>query len=465
MTLWGGRFDEAPDDVLWQFTADPVDRRLLEVDVVGSLAHVKMLGAVGLLTSDESSRLVGGLESILGEAQAGSFEFVPTDEDVHTAVERRLGDLVGDVAGKLHTGRSRNDQVCLDLRLYLSRNGRRRIDQLRALITVLVDQAEAVGDTVVASYTHQQQAQAVPLAHHLLAYAWMLVRDIDRLTDALRRVDVSPLGAGASGGSALPLDPVAVADELGMPATFDNSMDAVAARDFVAEYVFAVTQAMVHCSRLAEEAVLWASAEYGWATFADRHTTGSSALPQKKNPDIAELVRGRTAAVIGDLSAVVALQKGLPLTYNRDLQEDKRLVFHADDTLGGALDALSAMLQDATFDPPHPDGFVTALDLAEAFVLRGVPFRDAHAAVGRLVASMIEQGRTLSDLSAEELEASDTPAIADDVAVLDPATSIARRATPGGGSMESVHNQLVKLKRRLAADPSTKYQVPSTDDA
>ncbi len=450
MTLWGGRFDEAPDDVLWEFTADPIDRRLLEVDVVGSLAHVRMLGRVGLLTGAETAELIDGLEGILREATGGTFEFKPTDEDVHTAVERRLGELVGDVAGKLHTGRSRNDQVCLDLRLYLSGNARRRIGQLRALAAVLVDQAESVGDAVVASYTHQQQAQAVPLAHHLLAYAWMLLRDVDRFVDALRRIDVSPLGAGASGGSALPLDPAAVADELGLPATFDNSMDAVASRDFVAEYVFTTAQAMVHCSRLAEEAVVWATAEYSWVTYADRHTTGSSALPQKKNPDIAELVRGRAATVVGDLAAVMTLQKGLPLTYNRDLQEDKRLVFHADDTLGGALDALAAMVRDAVFDPPPPDGFVTALDLAEAFVLRGTPFRAAHAAVGRLVASVVDQGRTLSDLTAEELEASDTPAIAEDVALLDPRTSIARRATPGGGSMDSVRTQIAKVRERLA---------------
>ncbi len=455
MTLWGGRFDEAPDDVLWEFTADPIDRRLLEVDVTGSLAHVKMLGGVALLSADETARLVGGLETILDEAKTGSFEFVPTDEDVHTAVERRLGELVGEVAGKLHTGRSRNDQVCLDLRLYLSRAGRRRIEQLRSMAMVIVERAEAVGATVVASYTHQQQAQAVPLAHHLLAYAWMLLRDVDRFADALKRIDVSPLGAGASGGSALPLEPGAVADALGLPAIFDNSMDAVASRDFVAEYVFAATQAMVHLSRLAEEVVLWTTSEYGWAVYADRHTTGSSALPQKKNPDIAELVRGRAATVIGGLSAVMALQKGLPMTYNRDLQEDKRSVFHADDTLAGALEALGAMLTDAEFEPPPPDGFVTALDLAEAFVLRGVPFREAHAAVGRLVSEAVDQGRTLADLTAAELEASDTPAVAADVELLDPQTSITRRVTPGGGSMDSVREQLIELRERLTEDPGT----------
>ena len=451
MTLWGGRFDEAPDDVLWRFSADPIDRRLLADDVTGSLAHVKMLGEVGLLDDDEVDALVSGLRSIFAESEAGEFEFAPTDEDVHTAVERRLGELAGPVAGKLHTGRSRNDQVCLDLRLYLSRTARMRIDQLRTLAGVLADQAEAAGDTVVASYTHLQQAQAVPLAHHLLAYAWMLLRDVERFASAAERIEVSPLGAGASGGSALPLDPMAVAAELGFPRVFENSMDAVGSRDFVAEYVFAAAQAMTHCSRLAEELILWATTEFSWATYADRHTTGSSALPQKKNPDIAELVRGRAGTVIGDLTTIMTLQKGLPLTYNRDFQEDKRAVFHADDVLAGSLEALAALIRDATFDPPPPDGSVTALDLAEAFVLRGVPFRTAHEAVGRLVTEAAASGKELSELSGEALEMSDTPSREADSELLDPTASIVRRRTPGGGSMVSVRSQLLALRERLHA--------------
>jgi argininosuccinate lyase len=365
-------------------------------------------------------------------------------------VERRLSELTGQVAGKLHTGRSRNDQVCLDLRLYLRRMAHDRIAQLAGLIRTLSDKADDAGDTVVASYTHQQQAQAVPFAHHLLAYAWMLLRDVDRFRDALDRIAVSPLGAGASGGSALPLRPELVAAALDLPATFDNSMDAVGSRDFVAEYVFVAAQTMVHCSRLAEELILWTTSEYGWATYADRHTTGSSALPQKKNPDIAELVRGRAAAVIGDVAGVLALQKALPLTYNRDLQEDKRAVFHADDVLGGALEALTALVTAATFHPPPPDSTVTALDLAEALVRRGIPFRDAHAVVGRLVAHAVAAGRDLGSFGADELRAFDEAFDAADAAGLDPVASVRARSTPGGGSPRSVADQLARVRERLA---------------
>jgi argininosuccinate lyase len=456
MTLWGGRFDEAPDEVLWRFTADPIDRRMLPDDVAGSLAHVAMLGAVGLVPAEEAAVLADGLEAIGDEAAQGTFEFHDADEDVHTAVERRLGELIGPVAGKLHTGRSRNDQVCLDLRLYLRRAGRARIAGLAGLIATLVDQAEANGDTVVASYTHHQQAQAVPLGHHLLAYSWMLLRDVERFRDAMTRIEVSPLGAGASGGSALPLRPDLVAAALDLPATFENSMDAVASRDFVAEYVFAAAQAMVHCSRLAEELVLWASTEFGWATYADRHTTGSSALPQKKNPDVAELVRGRAATVIGDVTTILTLQKALPLTYNRDLQEDKRAVFHADDVLAGALEALTALLAAAGLHPPPPDGFVTALDLAEALVLRGMPFRDAHAAVGRVVAEAVATGRRLDAFTGAELCALDAVFEESDAALLDPVASVRHRSTPGGGSPDSVAEQVRVLRERLAGIEPTR---------
>ncbi|MDJ0923564.1 MAG: argininosuccinate lyase, partial [Acidimicrobiia bacterium] len=324
MTLWGGRFTESPAEVLWRFTVDHSDRRLLVDDIRGSLAHVAMLGTVGILDPEETAGLTTGLETVLAEAEAGEFEWSDGDEDVHSAVERRLTELIGDAAGKLHTGRSRNDQVCLDLRLYLRRSADDRIDQIAKLIRVLIALAEEVGETVVASYTHLQQAQAVPLAHHLLAHAWALVRDRDRFRDVLPRLDISPLGAGASAGSNLPMDPHQTASKLGFRSAFANSMDAVGARDFVAEYTFCCAQTMVTLSRLAEETILWTSEEFSWVTFSDSFTTGSSAMPHKKNPDIAELARGKTATVIGDLTALLTLQKGLPLTYNRDLQEDKR---------------------------------------------------------------------------------------------------------------------------------------------
>ncbi len=450
MTLWGGRFSESPDDVLWRYTVSHTDRRLLEVDVEGSLAHVAMLGRVGILPEDEAALLTGGLQTVLAEARDGIFEFVDGDEDVHSAVERRLVELIGDAGRKLHTGRSRNDQVALDLRLYLRRMADRRMQQIRAFIDVLASLAASHAETVVPSYTHLQQAQAVPLGHHLLAYAWMALRDRDRFGDVQRRLNVSSLGAGASGGSSLPLDPEVPAVELAMSGVFENSMDAVASRDVVAEYAWVCAQTMVHLSRLAEELVLWASEEFGWVTFSDGLTTGSSALPHKKNPDIAELARGRAAGAIGDVTALLALQKGLPLTYNRDLQEDKEHVFRVDDALEGTLTALTALLGSAEFDPPPPSSWVTALDLAEVLVERGVPFRDAHEAVGRLVASLTADGRTLSDVTATDLAGAHGVFLEHDVERVDRNDSVHRRLSPGGGSVESVHRQIDRLRSALS---------------
>jgi argininosuccinate lyase len=318
MTLWGGRFEEGPSDVLWSYTTDETDRRLLVDDVEGSIAHAGMLADVGILAPDEHVAVHAGLLRILEEARSETFEFGPGDEDVHTAVERRLIELVGDVGRKLHTGRSRNDQVALDLRLYLRRAAAARATQLQRFGLTLVEMAERYREVVVPSYTHLQQAQAVPLGHHLLAYAWMAQRDRSRFLAVRDRLGVSPLGAGASGGSSLPLDPIDSARRLGLDVVFANSMDAVGSRDLVAEYVWCCAQTMVSASRLSEELILWATEEFGWVRFSDAHTTGSSALPQKKNPDIAELARGRAAGVIGDLTAILSLQKGLPLTYNRD---------------------------------------------------------------------------------------------------------------------------------------------------
>ena len=450
MTLWsGGRFEEGPDESLWRFTVDTSDRRMLVDDITGSIAHATMLGSVGLLTLDETSLILETLDAIKDEAEASKFVFLDTDEDVHSAVERRLGEAIGDVAGKLHTGRSRNDQVALDLRLYLKRSARDRISQLTGSIRVLVDVAEAVGDTVVPSYTHLQQAQPVPLAHHLLAYAWMLKRDIERFSDAGKRIDVSPLGAGASGGSSLPLDAGTSAEILGMTSVFDNSMDAVGARDFASEYVWCATQSMLHLSRLAEDLLLWSTSEFSWVTFSDSFTTGSSAMPQKKNADIAELVRGKAASTVGDLAAIAALQKGLPMTYNRDLQEDKRIVFHADDTLAGALEALGGMVATATFHTPEPSDWVTALDLAEALVQRGVPFRQAHHVVGGLVSALVARGESFGDLTEDQLIEFDERFEADDLSAVDVSRSTDARITHGGGSMASVETQLDALRSYL----------------
>lgn len=450
MSLWGGRFEEAPDELLWHYTVDRSDGRLVLDDLTGSLAHVTMLERVGILTAEEGAALRGGIEKIMSEERDGKFQYLDTDEDVHSAVERRLGELVGDVAGKLHTARSRNDQVSLDLRLYMRRTAADRIGQLDSFALALADAAEGVGETVVATYTHLQQAQAVPLGHHLLAYAWMLLRDRSRFEDLLARLDESPLGAGAGGGTSLPIDPEITAALLGFETVFANSIDAVASRDLVAEYVFAAAQASVHLSRLAEDMLLWATTEFGWATYLDRHTTGSSAMPQKKNPDMAELARGRAATATGDVAAILALQKGLPMAYNRDLQEDKRLLFHADDTLAATLAALQAMITGAEFAPPEPGSWVGALDLAEALTARGVPFREAHHVVGRLVVELSAADKTLADAELADLLAVDDRFESPDLTAASPADSVRNRTSQGGGSHGSVAAQIASIRAALA---------------
>ncbi|HJR91972.1 MAG TPA: argininosuccinate lyase [Acidimicrobiia bacterium] len=451
MTLWSGRFTDAPDDVLWAYTASSVDRRLLPFDIRGSLAHVAMLKSTGILDPEEADVLSAGLHQIAADADDGLFEFLDSDEDVHSAVERRLIEIVGPVGGKLHTGRSRNDQVALDLRLYLVDAANARISDLAALVDVLAGLAERHIDDVVPAYTHLQQAQAISLGHHFAAHAWAALRSAARFGDAVSRLAVSPLGAGAAGGSSLHLDPAVTAAELGWGAHFSNSLDAVGARDFASEYGFCCAQLMVDVSRLAEELVLWASSEFGWVTFEDAFTTGSSALPQKKNPDIAELARGRAAGAIGGLTALLALQKGLPLAYNRDLQEDKTHVFALDDMAAATIGAVGAMLDHAEFHPPAPASWTTALDLAESLVGRGVPFREAHMAVGRLVGALVADGRDLAGAVVADLETADPAFEPSDLELVDPAVSVRRRRSPGGGSPDSVRAQ-VKALRRAAAE-------------
>jgi argininosuccinate lyase len=453
MTLWGGRFEDGMSEVTARFTADSSDRRLLSADIRGSIAHAEMLAETGIITAGEADTIVDGLRQIFEGAE--EFVFLPEDEDVHTAVERRLGELVGDVAGKLHTGRSRNDQVALDLRLYLKEAGGSRAGQLRDFAGLLANIAEHHAGVIIPSYTHLQQAQATTLGHHLLAYAWMALRDAERFDGAVTRIAQSPLGAGASAGSSLPVDRALTAAALGLGGVMANSMDAVASRDFVSEYVFCCCQAMVHLSRLAEELILWASREFGWIRLSDAVSTGSSALPQKRNPDIAELIRGRTATVVGDMTAILTLQKGLPLTYNRDLQEDKRIVFHADDTLAGSVPAISEMLSGVEFIPPGPAPETTALDVAEALVLRGVPFREAHEVVGRLVKLLEDDGRSLGEATADDLAAADPRFESGDLSLLDPAVSVSRRVSDGSGNTLSVRDQVEAIRQVLQACADT----------
>jgi argininosuccinate lyase len=427
------------------------DVRLAADDVRGSRAHVRMLGSAGLLTEEERDAVLAALDTVEAEFAAGDFVIVPTDEDVHTAVERRVTELAGPAGAKLHTGRSRNDQVATDLRLWLRREGRDTARELARLQAVLLRRAVDAGDTYLPGYTHLQRAQPVLLAHHLLAHLWALARDVDRWRDCLRRADVSPLGAGALAGSSLPLDPDGVARELGFAGRFENSLDAVGDRDFVAEALFVAALAQVHLSRLGMEVVLWASDEFGFLRLADAYATGSSMLPQKKNPDVAELARGKAGRLIGELAGFLATLKGLPLAYNLDLQEDKEALFDALDTLRRVSRALRGLLDACTFDDARmraaADGPMSAAtDLAEHLVRAGVPFRDAHARVGSLVRQSVERGVDLG-----ELVATDPGLGPDALELLEPGAAATRRTTPGGAGPEPVAAQLAAAEARLAS--------------
>jgi argininosuccinate lyase len=448
--LWHGRFAEEPAEELLAFTSSlDFDRRLAGDDIAGSRAHVAMLGRVGLLADEEVAAVTTALDTVDKELAEGTFAFAPTDEDIHTAIERRVTDLAGPAGAKLHTGRSRNDQVALDLRLFLRREGRAVAAAVYELQRVLVRRATDAGDTYLPGYTHLQRAQPVLLAHHLLAHFWAFGRDVDRWRDALERADVSPLGAGALAGSSLPLDPDDVARELDFARRFENSLDAVSDRDFVAEALFVAAMTQSHLSRLGEEIVLWASEEFGFVRLADAYSTGSSMLPQKKNPDIAELARGGAGRVIGDLTGLLATLKGLPLAYNRDLQGDKEPLFDALDTCTGALRAVAGLLDSVQFVPERmqaaaDDAASAATDLAELLVRQGVPFREAHQAVGELVRQAAER-----DIALEELVMTDPRLGPDALALLEPGEAVRRRTTPGGAGPEPVRRQLAAARARL----------------
>jgi len=450
--LWHGRLGDGPADELLAFTSSlPFDVRLASDDVVGSRAHVRMLGHVGLMTDEERDSVLTALDQVEQELDGGTFEFAPSDEDIHTAVERRVTELAGDAGAKIHTGRSRNDQVVTDLRLFLRREGGRVAAATVELMGTLLQAAENAQDVYVPGYTHVQRAQPVMLAHHLLAHFWALARDVDRWNDCLRRADVSPLGAGALAGSSLPLDPDRTAQELGFGARFENSLDVVGDRDFVAEALFVLALTQVHLSRIGEEIVLWTSSEFGFLVLADEYATGSSMLPQKKNADIAELARGKAGRLIGDLTGLLATLKGLPLAYNSDLQEDKEPLFDALDTVRLTIGALRGLVATATIVPERmqaaaDDAFAAATDLVEYLVSTGVPFRDAHARVGALVRQAMERGVPL-----DELVITDPDLGPDALALLEPGSAVARRTTPGGGGPDPVAVQLERARARHAA--------------
>ncbi|HEY7917532.1 MAG TPA: argininosuccinate lyase [Acidimicrobiales bacterium] len=453
MTLWHERLGGSTADVVMEYSKSlHYDRRLALDDLNGSRAHVRGLGRGGLLGDAEVVELLAALDQVEAELASGTFTFLPDDEDIHTSVERRVTEIAGDVGAKLHTGRSRNDQIVTDLRLYSKRELRVVATEVVALQEVLLARAKEAGDTYLPGYTHLQRAQPVLLAHHLLAHGWALSRDVDRMMATVRRLDVSPLGAGALAGSSLPLDPDGVAAELGFAARFENSLDAVSDRDFVAEALFDLALLGVHLSRIGEELVVWSTEEFGFAVFDDAFATGSSMLPQKKNPDVAELARGKAGRLIGNLTGLLVTLKGLPLSYNRDLQEDKEPLFDSVGQTHLALAALAGVLSTVAFSTDRmqeaADGSsVAAVDLAEWLVEQGMPFRQAHGVVGGLVHDSIERRVPLEELVAAH------PALgADAVALLEPGVAVTRRTTPGGAGPRAVAVQLERFVHRVESD-------------
>lgn len=451
---WSGRFTEATNELVEEFTASiPYDWRLYPYDIAGSMAHATMLGKQGIITKTESRRITHGLEAILKEIVSGTFEFAVELEDIHMNIESRLIEKIGPVGGKLHTARSRNDQVALDIRMYL----RDEIAELHELLTslqrVIIDLADKHRDVVLPGYTHLQRAQPVLLGHHLLAYYEMFERDRGRLEDCFRRVNVMPLGAGALAGTVLPIDRKFVAKQLGFSGVCENSIDAVSDRDFAIEFVSACAQIMMHLSRLSEELVVWSSSEFGFITISDGFTTGSSIMPQKKNPDVAELARGKTGRVYGSLVALLTIMKGLPLAYNRDMQEDKEPLFDTADTVTLSLSVYTEMLKGITIHRETmrraaEDGFITATDLADYLVRKGMPFRQAHEVVGRAVLRAIELQCGLGGMPLAEYKQL-SPLIRDDVyEALSVEASVSRRTSQGGTAPANVKKRLAMLKKK-----------------
>ncbi|HPD57388.1 MAG TPA: argininosuccinate lyase [Smithellaceae bacterium] len=402
---WGGRFQKATAQDVEKFTSSlHFDCRLYPYDIKGSIAHAQMLAAQGIISRAEANKICARLKVILRDLEKGKIKFDPADEDIHMAIERELTRRVGAAGGKLHTARSRNDQIVLDMRLFLREKTQEIIGLISSLRKLLVKLAKEHANTIMPGYTHLQKAQPVLLAHYLLAFYEMFSRDAARFADGKKRIDVSPLGAAALAGTGLPIDRRKTAKTLKFPEVSKNSMDTVADRDFVAEFIFACAVTMMHLSRFCEDLVLWSSEEFGFAEISDAYTTGSSIMPQKKNPDIAELVRGKTARVYGDLVSIMTLLKGLPMTYNRDLQEDKEPLFDAVDTIKNCLIIFTQMLANTKFNREKmraalDESFCAATDIAEYLVNKGVPFRQAHEIVGKIVAECLKYEKKLEELT------------------------------------------------------------------
>ncbi len=448
---WAGRMSAGTHALVESFTTSlPFDRRLYPYDITGSIAHCEMLAKQRIIPKRDAARIITALRRIQREFDTGKFRAVPADEDIHMAVERRLIETVGTIGGKLHTARSRNDQVALDLRLFLREEIGRIADLVRRLRRALGMVAKRHGDVVVAGYTHLQPAQPVLFAHHLLAYVEMLGRDAGRLADCQQRLNVLPLGSGALAGTTFPIDRLFVARRLGFATVSANSMDAVSDRDFAAEFLAATAILGMHLSRLAEDIVLWSSHEFGFVELSDAFATGSSMMPQKKNPDVAELIRGKTGRLYGNLLALLTTLKGLPLTYNRDLQEDKEPVFDTVDTLQASLSVLVALLPELRVNRDRmsaaaTSGFTLATELADYLASKGVPFREAHGAVGAIVRFCIAHSLALQDLTLAQLRRFSARFGPDVKRWLSAEAAVRRRAAIGGTAPSSVRRQLRTL--------------------
>ncbi|MFZ5591580.1 MAG: argininosuccinate lyase [Bacillota bacterium] len=453
--LWGGRFQKSTHSLMDDFHSSiSFDCRLYRQDIAGSMAHAAMLAQSGIITPQESEQIINGLKEILEDIESGRVQFATSAEDIHMNVELLLTQKIGAVAKKLHTARSRNDQVALDVRLYLREEIDHICQLLKQLCRQLLDLAENHLDTVMPGYTHLQRAQPVTLAHHLLAYVQMFRRDLDRLADCRRRVNVLPLGAGALAGTTFPIQPELVARQLGFDALAENSLDAVSDRDFAVEFTAAAALIMVHLSRFCEEIVLWSSGEFAFVELDDAFSTGSSMMPQKKNPDAAELIRGKAGRVFGDLQALLVMLKGLPLAYNKDMQEDKEALFDAVDTVKKCLLVFTPMVGSLRFRKENMaraarGGFTNATDLADYLVGKGVPFREAHEMVGKTVLYCLQQGKALEELVLEEMRQFCPPVEQDVYQALDIANCVARRVTLNGPAPSAVRAAIERARRAL----------------
>jgi argininosuccinate lyase len=455
MKLWGGRFEGGPSEVFERFSGSlHFDKKLLDADCRGSQAFARALARAGILTVDERERLAAAFEQIRIEAKLPSFLEGATDEDIHTFVIRKLKDKVGGLADKIHTGRSRNEQVSLDVRLWLREQIDVDIELLANLMSALVDMARKYPRAIVPGYTHLRRAQAVPWAHYLLAYFEMFARDRERLSQARARVDVMPLGSGALAGSGFPFDREQIARDLGFASITRNSMDVSGDRDFALDFLYAASVAMLHLSRLAEDWILYSSEEFGWLELGDGVTSGSSLMPQKKNPDSLELIRGKSGRVFGDLTSLLVTMKGLPMTYNRDMQEDKEPLFDASAQLTASLEMMSAVIESTSLHQGKPaeaarESWVVATDLAEALARAGTPFHRAHQIVGKLVLESTQQGKSPRDWTADQLTAFAPEFTAEMARLLEPAEGMKSRELPGGAGPAAVGQALEEAEARL----------------